>query len=143
MITVVIVIILGTCNRGISRIFTTEEKVVEVIRSVIWALLLYVFFDTLHGVQSGIIRGLGRQIYGSIWTLICYYILGMPLALNLAFKRDMNVTGLWLGFGIACIVLDIGFWIIIVTGFNAAEKKLPDVPATPETRQLSNTIQRK
>lgn len=139
-----IVIVLGTCNRGISRIFTTEEKVVDVIRSVIWALLLYVFFDTLHGVQSGIIRGLGRQIYGSIWTLICYYILGMPLALHLAFGRGMNVTGLWLGFGIACIVLDIGFWIIIVTGFRVAEKRpLDDIPATPESRNLSNQIERR
>jgi hypothetical protein len=58
----------------------------------------------------------------------------MPLALNLAFKRDMSVTGLWLGFGIACIILDIGFWIIIVTGFRAAEKKSDEIPMTPESR---------
>jgi multidrug resistance protein, MATE family len=50
MITVLIVVILGVFNNGISRIFTTEEKVVQVIRDVIWALLLSVFFDTLHGV---------------------------------------------------------------------------------------------
>jgi len=68
----------------------------------------------------------------------------MPLALHLAFGRGMNVTGLWLGFGIACIVLDIGFWVIIVTGFRAAEKKpLDDIPATPESRNLSNQIERR
>lgn len=144
MITVLIVVILGVFNNGISRIFTTEEKVVQVIRDVIWALLLYVFFDTLHGVQSGIIRGLGRQIYGSIWTLICYYIIGMPLALHLAFKRGMNVTGLWLGFGIACIILDIGFWVIIVTGFRVAEKRpIDEIIATPESRHLSNQIEKR
>lgn len=53
------------------------------------------------------------QIWGSVWTLICYYILGMPLALHMAFGKDMGVFGLWLGFAIACIILDIGFWIII------------------------------
>jgi len=64
-------------------------------------------------VQSGIIRGLGRQSYGSAYTLFCYYILGMPFALTLAFKAKMGLAGLWLGFSIACIILDIGFAMII------------------------------
>ena len=50
-------------------------------------LLLYIFFDTIHGVQSGIIRGLGLQVYGSIYTLICYYLIGLPFALWLAFSK--------------------------------------------------------
>ena len=76
-------------------------------------LLIYVWFDTIHGVQSGIIRGMGRQGYGSVYTLFCYYVLGMPLALCLAFKAEMGIAGLWLGFSIACIILDIGFCAII------------------------------
>ncbi len=39
----------------------------------------------------------------------------MPLALNLAFWQNMGVAGLWAGFTIASIVLDIGFYIIIQT----------------------------
>jgi len=76
-------------------------------------LLIYIWFDTIHGVQSGIIRGLGRQAYGSIYTLFCYYILGMPFALLLCFKAKMGITGLWLGMSIACIILDLGFALII------------------------------
>lgn len=37
----------------------------------------------------------------------------MPLALTFAFKLEMGVKGLWLGFSIACILLDLGFWAII------------------------------
>ena len=37
----------------------------------------------------------------------------MPLALYMAFNKDMGVNGLWLGFSIACIVLDIGFVLIV------------------------------
>ena len=37
----------------------------------------------------------------------------MPLALVLAFYAKMGITGLWLGFSIACIILDIGFAMII------------------------------
>ena len=37
----------------------------------------------------------------------------MPLALWLAFSKQMGVYGLWLGFSIACIILDLGFLVII------------------------------
>ena len=37
----------------------------------------------------------------------------MPLALVLAFTMKMGIVGLWLGYSIACIILDIGFCLII------------------------------
>ena len=86
---------------------------IGIIKNTLWVLLVYIWFDTIHGVQSGIIRGLGRQAYGSIYTLICYYVIGMPLALVLAFNAELGITGLWLGFSIACVILDVGFCMII------------------------------
>lgn len=76
--------------------------------------MIYIWFDTIHGVQSGIIRGLGLQAYGFLYTLFCYYIIGLPLALVLAFTAKMGIVGLWLGYSIACIILDIGFAFIIM-----------------------------
>lgn len=113
MITTAIIIVLWTCHDGISKIFTKDKQTVFIVNDVIGILLLYIFFDTIHGVQSGIIRGLGLQVWGSIYTLICYYLIGLPLALWLAFSKDMGVYGLWLGFSIACIILDTGFMMII------------------------------
>ena len=37
----------------------------------------------------------------------------MPLALFLAFKLKMGLKGLWLGYSIATIILDLGFAMII------------------------------
>ena len=37
----------------------------------------------------------------------------MPLALFFAFKWEWGVSGLWFGFSIACVILDIGFYMII------------------------------
>jgi hypothetical protein len=37
----------------------------------------------------------------------------MPLALVLTFNHNMGIAGLWLGFSIACIILDVGFCMII------------------------------
>jgi multidrug resistance protein, MATE family len=113
ILTTVIVILMGTFSTGICELFTSEETVIAILKDTLWVLMLYIWFDTIHGVQSGIIRGLGRQSYGSIYTLVCYYIIGMPLALVLAFNARMGIQGLWLGFSIACIILDLGFVMII------------------------------
>ena len=37
----------------------------------------------------------------------------MPLALCLAFRRNKGVYGLWLGFTIATIILNLGYFMII------------------------------
>ena len=113
VITAIVLILLGILRTEISHLFTKETKTVAVVEDVMNILMLYIFFDTIHGVQSGIIRGLGLQVWGSIYTLICYYLVGLPLALWLAFGKGKGVYGLWLGFSIACIVLDFGFLCII------------------------------
>lgn len=37
----------------------------------------------------------------------------MPLALFLAFKIKLGLKGLWLGYTIATVILDLGFTLII------------------------------
>lgn len=144
--TSIIVLALYLFKDSVTSLFTKEPKVIKIFDDTMWVLLIYIWFDTIHGVQSGIIRGLGRQAYGSIYTLFCYYVLGMPLALVLCFKAKMGIAGLWLGFSIACIVLDIGFAMIIsCPNWNEISKKvragLQDgtVPMTPEVRHFKKT----
>lgn len=98
---------------GISRIFTHDDGTVSIILDVFGMIGVYIFFDTIHGVQSGIIRGLGLQVWGAIYTLICYYIVGLPIALYLAFILEMGVKGLWMGFALCSVLLDAGLQCII------------------------------
>ena len=63
--------------------------------------------------MCGIIKGIGRQLYAAFYSLACYYIIGLPLALALAFKYDKGIYGLWLGFTVACVILDVGLLLII------------------------------
>jgi MATE family multidrug resistance protein len=113
VLTTIIVILMAVFSQELSELFTADQTVITIIKDTLWVLLIYIWFDTIHGVQSGIIRGLGRQAYGSFYTLICYYVIGMPLALCLAFNAEMGISGLWLGFSIACVILDVGFCMII------------------------------
>ena len=81
----------------------------------LFMLSMYLIFDSVHGVQSGNVRALGKQFPVSVYMLVCYYVVGMPLALLFGFKMEMGVKGFWLGYLIALILMDIGVVIVVVT----------------------------
>lgn len=85
LLTSYIVIFLLVFPDFFSGLLTSQNDVINIISSTMGVVALYIWFDTIHGVQSGIIRGLGLQIYGSVFTLVCYYIIGLPFSLYLAF----------------------------------------------------------
>lgn len=60
ILTVIVLSIIVMFNDRISRIFTNEEEIVEIVNQVLWIIVIYIFFDTIHGVQSGIIKGIGK-----------------------------------------------------------------------------------
>ena len=108
-----IITILMLFPTKIAKIFTDDSSIIEYYNSSIIYLCIFIFFDTIHGVLSGIIRGIGVQKEGSIFTLFCYYIFGLPLSYYFGFNLKMNLKGLWLGFFIATLILDIGYTCII------------------------------
>ena len=112
-ITIIIIVLLGIYKDGISNLFTTEHHVVEITRDCMWVIMIYIFFDTIHGVQAGVIRGIGKQLIGAGLTILCYWIIGIPLALLFAFYYEGGVAGLWFGMTLACIILDIALQAVI------------------------------
>ena len=59
VLTSLVVLLLGLYQDGVASLFTKETNIIKIIHQTIWVLLIYIWFDTIHGVQSGIIRGLG------------------------------------------------------------------------------------
>ena len=70
--------------------------------------------DTVHGVQSGNVRGLGKQGLASLLTIILYYCIGLPLALYLGFSKGYELAGFWGGFLIVMILLDLAIIYLVV-----------------------------
>lgn len=60
ILTTITLLILWTFQDGISRVFTNDEAVVKIVYESLNVLYIYIFFDTIHGINSGVIRGLGR-----------------------------------------------------------------------------------
>ena len=86
--------------------FTNDPTTVGYVKDTLPILSIYLYFDAVHGVNSGIVRALGKQFIASMVLLICYYVGGLPLALIFGFKVGMGVRGFWLGFLFALIVMD-------------------------------------
>jgi MATE family multidrug resistance protein len=70
----------------VAELFSKEPVVVGYVMDTLPILCIYLFFDAIHGVQSGNVRALGRQFIASIILLACYYVAGLPIALLLGFK---------------------------------------------------------
>jgi MATE family multidrug resistance protein len=109
-----IVAIIITFADQVSKFYTEEKNVSRIFKSTLMSLMCYIFTDAIHGVASGIIRGIGKQGWGSIVTLVSYYLIGMPMALYFCFNLDMKLNGLWIGFDIAQIFLDTGLILVVV-----------------------------
>ena len=99
-------------------------------------LSVYLILDAVHGVNTGIVRALGKQFNASIVTIVCYYIIGMPLALVFGFTLEMGLVGFWLGFIIAMFLLDVVMTVVIATSDWEIGKK-HDEPELRLTRQNS------
>jgi MATE family multidrug resistance protein len=69
----------------IASIFTKDQLTKDIIVDLLPWLSCFVMLDSIHGVQSGNVRALGKQAIVSLLTLLLYYIYGIPMALLLAF----------------------------------------------------------
>lgn len=111
----VVVLLMTVFQHQVATLFTENPLDVQYMTEVLQVLGYYIIADTVHGVNTGIVRGLGKQFIASVATFSCYYLLGMPLALVLGFKKDMGLTGFWLSFVFALVLQDTIVTGIIVT----------------------------
>ncbi|CAN8102741.1 unnamed protein product [Discula destructiva] len=79
------------------RLFTTDEDVIELVASVMPVCAVMQFVDCLAAVSHGLLRGTGKQEFGSWANLVCYYVVALPLAFGTAFGLGWKLYGLWFG----------------------------------------------
>jgi hypothetical protein len=93
-------------GRTLGAIFTNEEPVLDLFEQVQWYLFWLLPFDCLQCVQGGVIRGAGFQKLGAVINLVSYWLLGIPLALGLAFGTPphLGLPGLLVGMATAVTV---------------------------------------
>jgi multidrug resistance protein, MATE family len=75
--------------------------------------LLYIP-SSAQGILSATVRALGQQHKAAIYSLLAFYLVGIPLGLLFAFPFGLEVNGMWLGFMAAVCIQCVVFVRIIV-----------------------------
>lgn len=102
--------VLTIFREEIPRLFNLGEEASSLAASFLVVASAYMLFDAFQTVAAGALRGLGdvRIIAGA--AFVCYWIIGCPLALILAFPLGMEGVGVWIGLaaGLTAIALILG-----------------------------------
>ncbi|KAE9600239.1 putative multi antimicrobial extrusion protein [Lupinus albus] len=96
------------------RAFTEIHEVVTYVASMTPILAASAFLDSIQTAFQGIARGCGWQKLGAFVNLGSYYLLGVPVAVVLAFVLHMNGEGLFIGIVLALTVQVVMFLLVTV-----------------------------
>lgn len=110
-------IVFASTKSFIGYIFTSDEKIVEIVSTNLTLFIFLQFFDALVCVSSGILVGSGKQKIAALSNLICYYCIGLPVGRYLMFEMDLKILGLWLGLFIS-VILQACFFITLILKLN-------------------------
>ncbi len=94
-------------------IFSQDPKIVQMVSYVLPIAAIYQFGDAVNSAIGGVLRGCGRQKVGAKLNLIGYYIIGLPVALVLAFKFNLGLNGLWAGLATTIFLLSISLCTVV------------------------------
>lgn len=102
-------------RRLLPRIFTSDQKVIDLVASVMPVVAAFQLFDAFVALANGHLRGLGRQSVGGWVNLTVYYLLAVPLAFTLGFgPLHWRLWGLWsglaVGLAVICTVEGLFIW---------------------------------
>ena len=76
------------------ELFTSDPVVVYMCAEQCLPIMAFaVFVDGLQAVTSGVLRGAGRQNLGATVNIAAYYLIALPIAWYLCFRRDLQVMG--------------------------------------------------
>lgn len=81
----------------ISYWFTSDEEVAEAVSSLSTLLAFSVLLNSVQPVLTGVAVGAGLQGIVAIVNICCYYVVGVPIGILLAYVADLEVQGLWIG----------------------------------------------
>ncbi|KAG6411316.1 hypothetical protein SASPL_129396 [Salvia splendens] len=80
-----------------ARMFTDDEEIIALTSLVLPIIGLCELGNCPQTTGCGVLRGTARPKVGANINLGCFYLVGMPVAVGLAFYCKMDFEGLWIG----------------------------------------------
>ncbi|XP_077230263.1 protein DETOXIFICATION 18-like [Tasmannia lanceolata] len=104
--------------------FSNSQVIKKEFASMTPLLSVSILFDSAQGVLSGVARGCGWQHLAAWTNLASFYLIGMPIAVLLAFKLKLYAKGLWLG--LICGLICQACTLLVIT-LRTKWKKMNDI----------------
>ncbi|KAL2232907.1 protein DETOXIFICATION 24 isoform X2 [Sesamum indicum] len=81
----------------IGYLFSSDEDVAKTVADLSLLLAFSMLFNSIYPVFSGVAVGAGLQATVAIVNFVCFYLIGLPIGLVLAYVTHLQVKGLWIG----------------------------------------------
>ncbi|MGB0955739.1 MAG: MATE family efflux transporter [Panacagrimonas sp.] len=92
----------------IVALYTDLSAVSELAVRFLMLAAVFQLFDCVQASANGALRGIKDTRVPMIITVFAYWLIGMPIALGLAFRTDAGPGGIWWGFIVGLFVAAIG-----------------------------------
>ena len=123
-VTWVVLLFFGTF---IVKFFTKDPEIESAASKMIPVLMVLIWGDYVNLVNSGTIRALGKQNIASIFSVVWFWIIVVPLGYILGFKVGWGVVGIWIGVPIGLTIISGAFiWIIYSSDLVELSQKVID-----------------
>ena len=84
-------------NHLLPWMYTSDEAVISIASQLLIIAALFQLFDGTQVVGLGILRGMGDVNVPTLFTMIAYWVVGLPVGYLLGIQIKMGVTGVWYG----------------------------------------------
>lgn len=97
----------------ISSFFTEDKSILSTTSKLTKLIAINQFLDCFNIICAAVFRGQGRQNIGSIFSIIAYYAIGIPLEIYFGFTLGLQLFGLWIGLALAVNFLSVAEFILV------------------------------
>jgi Na+-driven multidrug efflux pump len=92
-------------RRSIAELLCGGVHDIELLyRHTLPLILSMHFLDGLFLVYKFFLTVRQKQFFGTLFTLVNYYLVGLPIGIWLAFRGGWGIIGLWTGCGVAVLL---------------------------------------
>ncbi|XP_050128174.1 protein DETOXIFICATION 49-like [Malus sylvestris] len=96
------------------EIFTADRAVISLTASVLPVVGLCELGNCPQTTVCGVLKGSARPMLGAIINFGAFYVVGLPMALLMAFVMHLGLLGLWLGLLAAQMVCFLVMVIVLI-----------------------------
>lgn len=83
--------------RALARLLTNQPGVIATAIPLFLVAAVFQLSDGIQAVGSGVLRGAGDTRFSFFANIVSHWLIGLPIALYLGFRREMGIVGLWWG----------------------------------------------